>query len=97
MYVFPSELSNHRSPFDGLTGATVEIETDAPPPLPPVIFTVAIPAAAVTVDIPAPLKSSRVTPVPTVPPAVLIPTPAVVTVFPPILRDVAVITPEALI
>jgi hypothetical protein len=38
-----------------------------PPPAPPSIFTVAIPEETVTVEIPAPLKSMRVTPVPTVP------------------------------
>ena len=64
-----------------------------PPPAPPSIFTVAIPEETVTVEIPAPLKSMRVTPVPTVPDAVAIPTPAEETVTPPTVNEVAVITP----
>jgi hypothetical protein len=64
-----------------------------PPPAPPSIFTVAIPEETVTVEIPAPLKSMRVTPVPTVPDAVAIPTPAEETVTPPIVNEVAVTTP----
>jgi hypothetical protein len=64
-----------------------------PPPAPPSIFTVAIPEETVTVEIPAPLKSMRVTPVPTVPAAVAIPTPAEETVTPPTVNEVAVITP----
>ena len=64
-----------------------------PPPAPPSIFTVAIPEETVTVEIPAPLKSMRVTPVPTVPDAVAIPTPAEETVTPPTVNEVAVTTP----
>ena len=64
-----------------------------PPPAPPSIFTVAIPEETVTVEIPAPLKSMRVTPVPTVPAAVAIPTPAEETVTPPTVNEVAVTTP----
>ena len=64
-----------------------------PPPAPPSIFTVAIPEETVTVEIPAPLKSMRVTPVPTVPAAVAIPTPAEETVTPPTVNEDAVITP----
>lgn len=64
-----------------------------PPPAPPSIFTVAIPEETVTVEIPAPLKSIRVTPVPTVPAAVAIPTPAEETVTPPTVNEVAVTTP----
>ena len=63
------------------------------PPAPPSIFTVAIPEETVTVEIPAPLKSIRVTPVPTVPAAVAIPTPAEETVTPPTVNEVAVTTP----
>ena len=49
-----------------------------PPPSPPVMLIVDIPeTGAVIVEIPAPLKSNRVTPNPTVPPEVLIPTPAI--------------------
>lgn len=64
-----------------------------PPPPPPSILTVAIPEETVTVEIPAPLKSMRVTPVPTSPDAVAIPTPTEETVTPPILNEVAVTTP----
>jgi len=64
-----------------------------PPPAPPSIFTVAIPEETVTVEIPAPLKSMRVTPVPTVPAAVAIPTPAEETVTPPTVNEVAVMIP----
>ena len=47
-----------------------------PPPPPPVMLIVEIPEeGAVIVEIPAPLKSKKVTPKPTVPPSVLIPTP----------------------
>ena len=46
-----------------------------PPPEVPIILIVAIPAETVTVEIPEPLKSNIVAPVPTVPPAVDIPTP----------------------
>jgi len=62
MYVFPSELSNHRSPFDGLTGATVEIETDAPPPLPPppaILISTVVPLTAKV--FPVPMKFSVLT------------------------------------
>ena len=69
-----------------------------PPELPPVILIVAIPAETVTVEIPAPRKSSIVAPVPTEPPAVLIPTPLITPVrFAPLpTKDVAVTTPEEL-
>ena len=67
------------------------------PPGVPLILIVAIPAATVIVDIPAPLKSNNVAPVPTVPPEVLIPTPTEETVLPPILNDVAWIWPAEVI
>ena len=56
----------------------------------------AIPEETVTVEIPAPLKSSIVAPVPTDPPAVAIPTPIVIPVScdPSPLNEVAVTTPE---
>ena len=48
--------------------------------MPPVTLMVAMPEATVTVEIPAPRKSRIVAPVPTVPPAVLIPTPETILV-----------------
>ena len=49
-----------------------------PPPPPPVMLIVEMPATgAVIVEMPAPLKSNKVTPYPTFPPAVLIPTPEI--------------------
>ena len=58
--------------------ADVEIPPPPPPPPPPVMLIVAIPeTGAVIVETPAPLKSKKVTPNPTLPPAVLIPTPEI--------------------
>ena len=61
-----------------LVTVAASVEIDPPPPPPPVMLIVAIPeTGAVIVKTPAPLKSKKVTPNPTLPPAVLIPTPEI--------------------
>ena len=61
-----------------VTVAASVVRPDPPPPPPPVMLIVEIPeTGAVIVETPAPLKSRKVTPNPTVPPAVLMPTPAI--------------------
>jgi hypothetical protein len=60
--------------YCGVAEVDVEILNEEPPLL-PIILIVAIPEVTVTVEIPEPMKLRSVAPVPTIPPAVLIPTP----------------------